>query len=105
MYIPLFNKLLVLEKMAELNLETPKNVSDEDKLPSRYQTRQRGGKRRQTTIDKMEKRSLRLPMRDIKSDSTEERYKISEDSSDSESSVDENYEVDSLASSIEESLT
>lgn len=93
--------------MAELNLETPKNVSDEDKLPSRYQTRQRGGKRRQTTIDKMEKRSLRLPMRDIKSDvhSTEEKYKISEDSSDSESSVDENYEVDSLASSIEESLT
>lgn len=89
--------------MAELNLETPKNVSDEDKLPSRYQTRQRGGKRRQTTIDKREKRSLRLPMQDMHS--TEERYKISEDSSDSESSVDENYEVDSLASSIEESLT
>lgn len=88
--------------MAELNLETTNNVSDEDKLPSRYQTRQRGGKRRQTTINKREKRSLKLA---IASDghSTEERYKISDDSSDSGTSVDENYEVDSLASSIEES--
>ena len=91
--------------MAELNLGTTNNVPDEDKLPSRYQTRQRGGKRRQTTIDKMEKRSIKLPMQGIVSDghSTEEKYKISDDSSDSGSSVDENYEVDSLASSIEES--
>lgn len=89
--------------MDEENFETTNYVSVEDKLPARYQTRQRGGRRRQTTIDKREKRSIKLQDIPPAVHSTEKRYKIGEDSSDS--SVDEDYEVDSIASSIEEALT
>jgi hypothetical protein len=86
---------------------------DASGLPARYRTR--GGKRRKTTIAKREK-SLKLERQRSQEftngesssqghwhpRSGEEKYKIS---SDSNSSVDEDYEVDSIASSIEESLT
>ena len=93
----------------------------ESSLPPRYRTRQnqpRGGKRRKTTLVKRQKTLERLrsfefdpdeeqedvPPRAPKFAEGDERYRIaSEDSS--LSSVDENYEVDSIASSIEESLT
>lgn len=89
--------------MAEQNFETTNYESAEDTIPTRYQRR---GKRRKTTLAKREKQSIKLEMQDIAIDmrSNEEKYRISGDNS-SESSVDENYEVDSIASSIEEHLT
>ena len=85
-------------------------------LPARY-SRQipRGGKRRKTTLAKRQQSLAKLEKQlsgEFSSDEEtpkrvgdgEEKYKIpSEDSS--LSSVDENYEIDSIASSIEESLT
>ena len=87
-------------------------------LPARYRTRQtpRGGKRRKTTLAKRQQSLVKLEKqlsREFSSDEEtskspppgdgEERYKIPSD--DSGSSVDEDYEVDSIASSIEETLT
>ena len=95
----------------------------ETALPARYRSQQnpRGGKRRKTTLAKRQKTLERLRSQDFDDEekvsppvepagyreeggSPVDRYKIaSEDSS--QSSVDENYEIDSIASSIEESLT
>lgn len=87
-------------------------------LPARYHSRvtPRGGKRRKTTQVKRQQSLHQLetsfslgsidnePPKKSWSTEKEERYRLdSEDSS--LSSVDENYEVDSVASSIEESLT
>ena len=84
-------------------------------LPARYRTRQtpRGGKRRKTTLAKRQQSLIKLEKklsRDFSSDEDisspadgEEKYKIPSDGSGS--SVDEDFEVDSIASSIEESLT
>lgn len=96
--------------MAAEGLETANYVTyEENALPARYKSRQkqRGGKRRKTTLVKREKlwrKSLQL--QDIQADEhpSEEKYKIPSDDS-SASSVDENYEIDSIASSIPESLT
>ena len=86
------------------------HLHDQNELPARY-TKQRGGKRRKTTMAKREKReqeSLALDEIQLKADvepiAREERYKISSEDS-SSSSVDEDYEVDSIASSIENALT
>ena len=94
--------------------------SADNALPARYRTRQtpRGGKRRKTTLAKRQQSLVKLEKqlsREFSSDEEtskhpppppgdgEERYKIPSD--DSSSSVDEDYEVDSIASSIEETLT
>jgi tetrahydromethanopterin S-methyltransferase subunit F len=92
--------------------------SADNALPARYRTRQtpRGGKRRKTTLAKRQQSLVKLEKqlsREFSSDEEtskspppgdgEERYKIPSD--DSGSSVDEDYEVDSIASSIEETLT
>lgn len=89
---------------------TEYRLHDQSELPARY-TKQRGGKRRKTTIAKREKRkqeSLELDEIELKADvepiAKEERYKISSEDS-SSSSVDEDYEVDSITSSIENALT
>ena len=89
---------------------TEYRLHDQSELPTRY-TKQRGGKRRKTTIAKREKRkqeSLELDEIELKADvepiAKEERYKISSEDS-SSSSVDEDYEVDSITSSIENALT
>ena len=79
-------------------------MTTRDDLPSRY-SRQRGGKRRQTTLDK--KRQLQQAKEEVEEDeaaSSTKKYRIPSDDS-SESTVDENLEVDSIASSIEETLT
>lgn len=82
------------------------DVSTASDVPSRYRTRQtRGGKRRQTTMIKKEMlKSLKDEEKLIQGRSAGQKYKISGDSSD-ESSVDENLEVDSIASSIDDILT
>lgn len=76
-------------------------------VPSRYRTRQtRGGKRRQTTmIKKQMQDTLKMEEKQIQGSSPGQKYKISGDASSDESTVDENFEVDSIASSIEDILT
>ena len=64
-------------------------------IPSRYRTTRRG-KRRQTTLVK--RKSV------LEQNPSEMKYKIASDDA-STSSVDENYEVDSITSSLEETLT
>ena len=94
--------------MAEEKHETchyvpyTKDLPTDNAMPARYRPTPRGGKRRQTTIAKRQSHlSLDDPER---RQSREEKYKISSDDS-SISSVDENYDVDSITSSIEETLT
>ena len=83
------------------------DVSTSSDLPSRYRTRQtRGGMRRQTTLMKKEKlNSLKDEEKQIQVPSAGQKYKISGDVSSDESTVDENLEVDSIVSSIEDVLT
>ena len=86
-------------------------------LPSRYTAKKtRGGRRRQTTLKKREQRKqtrereLRDDEQQMKEEESPqvpnagEKYKLSCDSS-SDDSPDEDYEVDSIASSIDETLT
>ena len=75
-------------------------------LPSRYTRQPRGGKRRQTTIAKRERSQLSLDLQNIPNVESEGgKYKIYSGDDSSDSSVDENYEVDSIASSIDDTLT
>ena len=85
------------------NYEPYQEKSTEPILPARYTRQPRGGKRRKSTLVKREK-WFSLEMQDETPLTGEEKYKIpSEDSSGS--SVDENYEIDSISSSIVDSLT
>ena len=107
-------------EFEELGIRDVSNVahSRSAELPSRYTAKKtRGGRRRQTTLNKRKqlKQTKEEEIRDDHEQQIEEeerahvpnvvdKYKLSYDSS-SDDSPDENYEVDSIASSIEEGLT
>lgn len=80
-----------------------RNFDEKPTVPARYQTRNtRGGQRRKSTLAKIQKRAT-IEMEEVQS--TELKYKLSTEDSSDDSSVDEEYEVDSIASSISEQLT
>ena len=85
----------------------------QNELPARYTRgqKQRGGKRRKTTLAKRERQRESVALDEVKLKTDvepiaieEPPYKISSEDS-SASSVDEDYEIDSIASSIEGALT